>query len=351
MSLLLFDLQSDAEGTGIIMVQNSILDWLLETSDPAVRAATLTSLCQKSENDPEVLTTRKAMMASVPIAKILSLQNPDGSWGLEERFYDDKYTGSVWTLLTLAELGADPEDPRIHRACEFILGHSQDPDEYGFSMRQSAKTHAGLPGYVIPCLTGNLVYALIRFGYLQDERIQNAIAWILKYQQADDGSLHGPQDPIVKRLEPCFGRHTCHMGVAKALKALAAIPGGLRTPAVTAKIGELAEYFLIHHLYRKSHDLAQISKPGWLHFGFPLMYQTDILELLEIFATLHLRDPRLDDAIAVVAGKQDAEGRWLLENSYNGKMLIRIEQKGTPSKWITLKALNVLREYRPDAIR
>ncbi len=114
---------------------------------------------------------------------------------------------------------------------------------------------------------------------------------------------------------------------------------------MNAKIGELAEYFLKHHLYKKSHSLDEVSRPGWLRLGFPLMYQTDILELLGLMTDLGISDPRLADAIAILAGKRGADGKWKMENSNNGKMHLDIEKKGAPSKWITLKALNVLKAY------
>ena len=76
------------------------------------------------------------------------------------------------------------------------------------------------------------------------------------------------------------------------------------------------------------------------------MYNTDILELLAIFAELNIRDSRLQEALDILAGKQQSDGKWLLENSFNGKMLVRIEQKGKESKWITLKALSVLQAFR-----
>jgi hypothetical protein len=41
--------------------------------------------------------------------------------------------------------------------------------------------------------------------------------------------------------------------------------------------------------------------------------------------------------------KQDAPGRWKLENALNTKMWADIEQKGQPSKWITLRALRVVK--------
>jgi len=135
------------------------------------------------------------------------------------------------------------------------------------------------------------------------------------------------------------------MGVAKALKGLAAIPPERRSRAVEIKIDEIAEYFFKHHLFKKSHHLAEIAKPGWLKLGFPLMYQTDILELLDLFAALNRWDPRLEDALRIIRGKQDADCRWALENTMNGKMQVRIEQKGKPSKWITLKARRVLDRF------
>jgi len=135
------------------------------------------------------------------------------------------------------------------------------------------------------------------------------------------------------------------MGAAKALKALAAIPEGMRTEQIRVKNDELVEYFLIHRLFKKSHDLEKTSKPGWLRLGFPLMYQTDILELLMIMAALGIKDKRLEDALDVLRGKMTPEGTWIMETSNSGKMIADIEKKGSPSKRITMRAINVLEYY------
>ncbi len=42
-------------------------------------------------------------------------------------------------------------------------------------------------------------------------------------------------------------------------------------------------------------------------------------------------------------GKDDDLGRWPLEYTYNGKTWVDIEEKGKPSKWVTLRALRVIR--------
>jgi len=288
---------------------------------------------------------KSAALENPLIGKILDKQNDDGSWGEAERFYLDKYQGTVWRLLLLAELGADPSLPKVIKACEFILRHSQDPIENGFSALESAKTHSGLSSGVNPCLTGNMVYSLIKLGFLHDGRVWKAIDWIVKYQRTDDGGFDFSNDAFYQRYPVCFGNHSCHMGVAKAFKALAAIPEPLRNDDIKHKISEFSEYFLIHHLYKKSHQTDAVSKPGWLRLGFPLMYQTDILELLGIFADLKIHDPRLDDALAILKSLRNKDGVWILQNTLNGKMAVTIGEKGKPSKWITFKALKILKEY------
>ena len=72
-------------------------------------------------------------------------------------------------------------------------------------------------------------------------------------------------------------------------------------------------------------------------------YQTDILEILDILTKLHVRDKRMDDAIKLLLSKQDEQSRWKMENSFNGRFIADIETKGQPSKWITLRALRVLK--------
>ena len=122
-------------------------------------------------------------MTTGAVPQILANQNDDGSWGLPEKFYTLKYTGTVWTVLLLAELAADPADPRVRKACEFILSHSWNEETGGFSYQQSARTETGLSSGVIPCLTGNMVYSLIRLGYLDDEQVQRAIDWIVTWHR------------------------------------------------------------------------------------------------------------------------------------------------------------------------
>jgi hypothetical protein len=322
------------------------VDCLLENDNPSVKYYSLIDLLEKSVNDPEVKETKKQIMKTGVVPKILEKQNPGGYWGKPEDFYQrSKYKGTVWNLIILASLGADGNDQRIKDTVEFILKNSRDPTRGGFA-HCSTKKGTGAPGGVIPCLTGNMIWSMIRFGYLDDPRVQNGIEWITKYQRFDDGKyIDLPDDWPYKAHKACFSKHSCHMGVVKSLKALAEIPENKRNKEVKNTINKGVDYLLLHHIYKKSHNLSKVSKPGWLRLRFPHMYQDDILEILEILTKLGIKDERMQDAVDIVVSKQDSQGRWILEDTFNGRFITNIESKGKPSKWITLNALKMLKKY------
>jgi len=146
------------------------IDWLLEETDPSVRYFTLSDILERSESDPEISKTKGEIMKTGIVPKILSKQKDQGYWESPENFYiRSKYKGTVWQLIILAELEADGKDERIRKACEFILENSQDHGSGGFSYLR-AETGGGWHGGVLPCLTGNMVWSLIKFGYLDSPR-------------------------------------------------------------------------------------------------------------------------------------------------------------------------------------
>lgn len=320
-------------------------DWLLGKDNPSVRYFALTDILEKRKDELEVKEAKEEIMKTGVVPKILAKQRKEGYWEAPERFYTAKYKGTVWQLIILAELGADKSDKRIKKGCEFILENSRDPESGGFSLWRSVKIGGGRHSGVIPCLTGNMVWSLIRLGYLEDDRVKRGIDWITIYQRFDDGIEKMPRGWPYEKAEPCWGKHSCHMGVVKALKALAEIPAEKRSKEAKNTIDKGVEYLFLHHIYKRSHDPQRVSKPKWMRFGFPLMYQTDVLEILGILTYLGYKDKRLQEAVDLVVSKQDEQGRWVLESTFNGRFQTNIEQKGKPSKWITLRALQILKKF------
>jgi len=320
-------------------------DWLLAEDNPSVRYFTLLDVLDRSPKDADVIKARQSIMTSNPITTILGKQEKGGYWGIPQDFYvRAKYRGTVWNIILLAQLGADGSDERIHNAGEFILNNSQDRQSGGFAY-SSGNDGSGDHAKVVPCLTGNMVFSLIRFGFLEDERVQKAIDWIVKYQRFDDGIEFSPKGWPYDRYKQCWGKHTCTMGIVKNLKALAEIPPNKRTKSVSETIERSAEYLLKHHLYKQSHNLARVAKDYWTHFGFPLFWKTNALEMLDVLIQLRYHDPRMQDSVELVTSKQDEQGRWVLETTFNGRTLVRMERRGLPSKWITLQAVRALKNF------
>ena len=327
------------------LLRSDPTDWLLQEDNPSVRYLALLDLCDKSSSDDDVQGARQDIMTRGMVPHILQLQDTSDYRAWRTRFYTNKYRGLVWQLIVLAELAAE-NVPTIAEQCEYLLSHSQELHSGGFSQNRAARTGGGRLSEVIPCLTGNMAWALMRFGYLSDPRIQKAVEWLTAHMRFNDGIELVPQDEPYSRFEICWGRHSCHMGVVKGLKALAEIPKDQRGPQINRTIDSAVEYILLHHVYRRSHDLRRLSKPGWRKLSFPLMYQTDILEILDILTRLGVRDARMQDAVSVVLSKQNEHGRWSNENSYtNERLLVPLEQPDQESKWLTLRALRVLRRY------
>ncbi|MEA5059999.1 MAG: nitrogen fixation protein NifH [Candidatus Pelethousia sp.] len=315
----------------------------MEEENPSVRYFTLKDILDKPEDDRDVQQSKHRIMQIGMVPNILQKQQEPAYLQAYPRFYTYKYRGLVWSLIVLAEYGADAV-PEIKAQCEYIISHSQETDDGGFAMHTAAQKGGGRITEVIPCLTGNMVWSLIHFGYLDDPRVQKAIDWMIKYMRFNDGVENTPQVPPYNRYEICWGKHTCHMGVVKVLKALSAIPEERRIQAVRDTIEKAVEFMLIHHIYKRSHNLNQTSKPGWLKFGFPLMYQTDVLEILAILSELGVQDSRMNEALDLMVSKQDDVGRWKIENTYSSdKLLIPHGIKNEQSKWLTLRAIRILK--------
>lgn len=329
--------------SGLEEVPADTLAWLLEPSNPTVRYLALRDLLGRPESDAEISAARADIMTSGPVPKILAKQRRGGYWGVEEDFYvRSLYKGTVWTFILLADLCADGRAPRVRAACEFLFRLSQDRAGGGFAY-QGSKKFGGQPAGVVPCLTGNVAWALERFGLGEDPRTLKAIDWLVRYQRLDDGEGPAPKGKPYDGREPCFGRHTCFMGAAKAVKALAEIPAGRRTPDVRRFLDRAAEYFLKHRIYKRSHDPSRPGKLFWTRLCFPTMWRFDPLETLDLLTGLGVRDKRLWDAVELVRSKRDASGRWPLENSFEGRTIVPLERLRRPSKWVTLFALRTLK--------
>jgi len=323
------------------------LPGLIEPSNPAVRAAALQRLLDAAPDDAEVARARGEAMRVGPIAAILAAQHEDGWWEKPGPGYSPKYTSTVWQLITLDELGADPGHPHVRRACEYVLRWTAT-ESGGFGSSGAKQEQRPPPSRVIHCLNGNLLHALIGFGYLDHPVVQAAIDWAA-------GAILGGDDVSYYRSGtsgPGFAcganeQLPCAWGAVKELNGLAAIPPERRSAVVSRAIDAGVEFLLSRDPAVADYPMGfGNTKPSswWFRFGFPFGYVADVLENLEVLAALeYARDARLDHAYALVLSQQGDDGRWRNRHAYNGRTTVDIEGQGEPSKWVTLRACSVLK--------
>jgi hypothetical protein len=321
------------------------LPWLLDPAEPAVRHLTLLQLVGGPADDPEVAEARARAMASAPIATILDAQDPEGWWVAPGSGYTPKYRSTTWNVIFLDQMGADGTDPRVRAACAYVLDHAIVPGG-GFAIGTSDA--APRASYQLHCLNGNLLRAMIGFGWEDDPRVRDAIAWEVGAVLGTPGHRYwkggtsGPGFACSVNED-----HPCGWGATKALLALARIPVSDRTPDVSAAIEAGVEMLLSVPPETAMYPMgwgATVPSRSWFRLGFPSGYVADVLQAMEAICEAGAAgDARLAGAVRWLAAQQGRDGRYADRYAYAGRMVADIDAQGKPSRWVTLRACRVLR--------
>ncbi len=323
------------------------IPWLLSADAPAVRAVALRRLLDAPADAAEVRTARAAAMTTDPIATILASQDPAGWWFKPGPGYSPKYRATVWQVIFLDQLGADPEHPQVARACDYVLAWAHGASG-GFAASGMAREAPPPPSATIHCLNGNLVSALIGLGRIDDPRVQAAIEWAAR-AITGEGMARWYASGTCGPGFACGANEglPCAWGAIKELGTLARVPEDRRSGPVRAALDVGVRFLLSRDPAVADYPMGWgNTKPSgsWFRTGFPLGYVADVLETLEVLtAAGQGRDPRLGNALAWLEAGQDDEGRWANRSALNGKTWVDIDRQGHASKWVTLRACTVLR--------
>jgi hypothetical protein len=323
------------------------IDWLLEEADPGVRYLALRDLLNRPGNDAELLRAKHDAHQFGPIAEVLNEMDEQGFWVKPGPGYGPKYKSTVWAILLLAQLGADIHaDERIRTACDYLVEHA---------WHEQGQFAAGEPAsYTIDCLQGNLCWALTALGY-EDTRLDKAFEWMARTVTGEGISPKEDKKAAMRyyayKCGPTFRcganyGEPCSWGAAKVMLAFSRLPVDKRTPliedAIRQGIGFLFSVDLVTAAWPSG--TGKPSRDWWL-FGFPVFYVTDLLQVAEALTGLGCGDdPRMQGLLALIRSKQDAEGRWLMEYPYGSKTWGSYGIKNKPNKWVTLRAMMVLKE-------
>jgi hypothetical protein len=324
------------------------MDWLLDPAEPGARYLALRDLQGLPPDDPGLVAAQQAAHAHGPIAAVLEHMHPDGYWSQPGPGYYPKYFSTVWSLILLGQLGASSTlDGRIARACAYVLDHALTPQGQ-FSLTGSGSGTAD-------CLHGNLCEALLALGY-DDPRLDPAYEWMARSVTGEGVAPMSEKDAPLRyyagNCGPNFAcgsndKQSCAWGAAKVMLAFARLPKARRTPLIERAIRQGVDFLFSVDPASAAWPSPYAGKPSsnWWKFGFPVFYVTDLLQIVEALVGLgYGDDPRLASALELVRSKQDAQGRWPLEYDYTGKTWVDFGPKKAPNKYVTLRALRVLKE-------
>jgi hypothetical protein len=139
----------------------------------------------------------------------------------------------------------------------------------------------------------------------------------------------------------------CAWGGCKVMMAFSKWPVKRQAPLIKKAIKQGIDFFLSVDPATADYPSGITNKPSgnWWKFGFPVFYVSDILQIAEALSALgYGKDKRLSNTMNLIREKQDENGRWSLEYDYSGKTWVDFGAKKKPNKWVTLRALRVLKE-------
>ncbi len=324
--------------------QKSALDWLLEPDDIGVRYLALRDLVKADLK--ELAAAKKAAHQEGPIAAVLDKMDKEGFWVQPGAGYYPKYTGTVWSIILLAQLGASLEmDKRIATACDYILEHNLTKDGH-FTVN-------GLPSGTADCLQGNLCCSLLDLG-CTDARLDKAFEWMARSVTGEGVApmtdKAAPLRYYAGKCGPVFAcgandKKSCAWGAVSVMQAFSRYPREKSTPLIDKAIETGVDFLFSTDPAKADYPSGYSPKPSgnWWKFGFPNFYVADILQIVDVLVRLgYGKDPRLANALQLIRDKQDDQGRWPMEYSYTGKTWVDFGPKKQPNKWVTLRAMRVL---------
>jgi hypothetical protein len=300
---------------GPLHVPVSTIDWLVSRESPAARYVALRDLLGRPAKDPEMKRARQALPRDPWTRDMLDVLRRRTLPGTTAAELSRRYDGGLWLTLFLLETGCDGSLARIRHAGDLLLAAW----ERSFvELTRHDDAAVDLPAFTALCRT------LALMGYAADPRLASAADYVAR--------------------AALLGRGT----TAKALLFFATVPEERRSPLVRRAVEFLRARALEAEIPREG---AGGTAKEFLRSGFPTGEETDLLELLYALAlaapegALTPREGPLARGLSLLLARADHRGRWLLERVPAGGLPFPLERTGELSRWVTLRALEVVQRF------
>lgn len=288
---------------------------LLSSGNPAIAFFTRRDLLDESDLDTELIR-------ELPNArKIVDRQQKDGSWKYARNNAAVRSQENYDQIETFRQLGYLVESFGFDRSCPVV----KKAAEFLFSFQTATGDIRGILGnQYSPYYTAAILELLIKSGYIKDERVERAFAWLRSIRQNDGGwaiplrTVKKKLDVIsmkLKPIEPDKSKPSAHLVTGVVLRAYAAHERHRYLPE-TREAGEL----LLSSLFKKDNYADRRSADYWLRFTFPFWF-TDLISAMDSLSKIGFGedDPRMNDAVEWLLLHQKENGLWKLKTLKNTK--------------------------------
>lgn len=306
-----------------LISEDDVIAWLLQ-GDAAMRYQVYRDLLDRDAS---------ALRMKIPLdgvaSVILGARQTNGHWG--KGFYMPKWTCSHYSLLELRDLEVPSDQAECVETVEMIAASK--------SRDGGVDSAAGdYPSDV--CINGMFLAYASHF-MAKAPLLESVVDFVLSQQMPDGGfNCHSN-----RKGASVSSVHTT-ISVINGLSAYLRNGYGYRSEELPGVITVATESLLARNLYQAKLTgepiREEFTKPH-----YPARWHFDVLHGLDVLRSAEIQpDPRLKDALCLLLNRRRPDGRWTSTSQYPGEAHVIYPNAREPNRWVTLRALRVLRYFR-----
>ncbi len=291
--------------------EHTVIQWLLEDENPAVKYRTQTEILNIPKDNAEVRQTKNALLSSDLLKSVMAL------FDIGKDFSDSH------AFAALAEYGLTREDADIDRYADRLIANTDFRDG---------------------CGEGFLLRNLVATGFASHPAVKKELPQVLATQQSDGGFPCVSNNPKIKK--PGVSHKSCFQMTAGYLLLTAELhKKGIDCPQTEG----ILNYFLGREvLYRRDDPSRFVLGVHATTFHPPVCTRIGIHMTLYALSILGKGgDPACKRAWEILESKRTGDGKYIIDGSLT-KPYIKVAKPGKPGKhslpdkWVTFYALNGL---------
>jgi len=274
-----------------------IVNLIESSSEPSVRYIYKKNFLNQDEHSSEMISLRLEVKNSSRVQTMLGSRDSQGRFPW---YAYQKWNGSFWTFLVLADMGYPPGDESLIPLREQTLEWLLDPGRLKSIPLINGRWRR------CACQEGGAVFSLLRLG-LADSRVEQLVQMLLKWQWPD-GGWNCDKHPEAS--------HSSFHESYIPLRALNAFWLASGDEKVKAARDRAAERFLSRFLYKNPATGIAI-KPEFTKPAYPAYWHYDYLYGLRTMDECGLiNDPRCKDALDLLESRRLPDGGFRAEAKY-----------------------------------